>query len=199
MQMPMYDDAGVQLVARSRCSCRLRFQQKEFPWQPADAGKHLTHLNLTSLVDMSSSSNSEIGASAAAVLSVQPVTPSIDFTSEWLDEDGRVCAKNVDYATQCPKGHSLVPFSIYSSSAAAQAQQRLLCRICHESAERDHVSPSPGWFLCCVVGCCGGYAVCGSCVSALSGVLPAAASSDDVPVLVSFQHNQCCNRCFDAS
>ena len=156
--------------------------------QPEAAGKHPANPNLKSLVGMSSSSNSETGATDAAVLSVQPVTPSIDFSTEWLDEGGCVRAKNVDYATQCPKGHPLTP------SAAAHAQQRLLCRVCHES-----VSPSLGFFLCSVAGCCGGYAVCGSCVSALSGVLAAAASSDDVPVLVSFQHNQFCNRCFDAS
>ncbi len=142
---------------------------------------------------MSSSSNSETGAADAAVLSVQPATPSIDFATEWLDEGGRVCAKNVDYATQCPKGHPLTPFLNNSSSAAAHAQQRLLCRGCHES-----VSPSLGYFLCSVVGC-SGYAVCGCCVSALSGPLATTASCNDVSVLVSFQHKKCCNCCFDAS
>jgi hypothetical protein len=157
------------------------------------AGKHPANLNLKSLVGMSSTSNSETGATDAAVLSVQPVAPSIDFATEWLDEGGRVCAKNVSYATQCPKGHPLTPYLNNSSSAAAHAQQRLLCRVCHES-----VSPSLGFFLCSVAGC-GGYAVCGSCVSALSGALAATASSNDVFVLVSFQYNQCCNCCFDAS
>ncbi len=142
---------------------------------------------------MSSSSNSETGAADAAVLSVQPVTPSIDFATEWLDEVGRVCAKNVDYATQCPKGHPLTPFLNNSSSAAVHAQQRFLCRVCHES-----VSPSLGFFLCSVAGC-GGYAVCSTCVSLLSDVLAATASSNDVSVLVSLQHNQFCNCCFDAS
>ena len=30
------------------------------------------------------------------------VIPPLNFATEWLDEDGRVCPKNVDYATQCP-------------------------------------------------------------------------------------------------
>ena len=146
---------------------------------------------------MSSSSDFETGASAAAMpaIAAHLGTPSIDFATEWLDEHGRVCVKNVDYATQCPKGHPLAPFS-HHSSAAAHAQQRLLCRVCHESIEREHASQSPGWYICSVEGCCGGYAVCGSCVSALSGVRAAAAASDDVPVLVSLQCIPCCHCCF---
>ena len=152
-------------------------------------------LSASGLGKMSSVSNSDTGASAAAVPSIQPAAPSINVATEWLDEDGRVCPKNVDYATQCPKGHPLAPFT-HHSSAAAHAQQRLLCRVCHESIEREHASQSRGWYICSVTGCCGGYAVCGSCVSALSGVRAAAAASDDVPVLVSLQCIPCCDCCF---
>ena len=152
-------------------------------------------LSASGLGKMSSVSNSDTGASAAAVPSIQPAAPSINVATEWLDEDGRVCPKNVDYATQCPKGHPLAPFT-HHSSAAAHAQQRLLCRVCHESIEREHASQSPGWFTCSVAGCSGGYTVCGSCATALSGVRAAAAASDDVPVLVSLQCIPCCYCCF---
>jgi hypothetical protein len=153
----------------------------------------------TILVEMSSSCSSETGASVAAMpaIAAQLATPSIDFATEWLDEHGRVCVKDVDYATQCPKGHPLAPFPQDSSSAAAHLQRRLMCRVCHESLECEHVSQSPQsqWRICSVMGCCGGYAVCGSCVNALSGVIAAPAASNDVPVMVSFQHTRCRNCC----
>ena len=38
-----------------------------------------------------------------------PPPRAINYATEWLDEDGRVCPKNVDYSTQCPKGHALGP------------------------------------------------------------------------------------------
>ncbi len=35
--------------------------------------------------------------------------PTINFATEWLDDTGCVCPKAVDYASQCHKGHTLVP------------------------------------------------------------------------------------------
>jgi len=34
---------------------------------------------------------------------------SRNFSSEWEDEDGHVWPKNVDFTSQCPKGHALAP------------------------------------------------------------------------------------------
>ena len=66
---------------------------------------------------------------------------AINFATEWLDEDGRVCPKNVDYATQCPKGHDLVSVSL-GGGGGAQAQQAsgadVMCRVCHTSTVRQH-------------------------------------------------------------
>jgi hypothetical protein len=53
-------------------------------------------------------------ASSPASAPEQPPAPqpqAVNFATEWLDEDGRVCPKNVDYATQCPKGHHLMRFT----------------------------------------------------------------------------------------
>ena len=64
--------------------------------------------------------------------------PPLNFATEWLDEDGRVCPKNVDYATQCPKGHALTPLD---GGGAPQAQQAsgadVMCRVCHASTPRS--------------------------------------------------------------
>jgi hypothetical protein len=96
-------------------------------------------------------------------LTAAPLVPRpFNVETDWKDEDGRVCPKNVDYSRQCPKGHDLVPIVHECQCDIA----RLRCRICHESIERQHASL---WQLCSVSGCCGGYAVCGSCVSVLSG------------------------------
>jgi hypothetical protein len=96
--------------------------------------------------------------------------PAINFATEWLDEDGCVCPKNVDYATQCPKGHVLVPVA---DSGEAQAH-RLICRVCHRFDEPGQSQ----WHACKVANCCGGYAICRSCVNALS-ILPVAGNADD--------------------
>jgi hypothetical protein len=113
----------------------------------------------------------------------QPPAPqprAFNFATEWLDEDGRVCPKNVDYATQCPKGHDLVSVSL-GGGGGAEAQQPsdadVICRVCHGSTQRRHTC---GWLTCSVAGCCGGYAVCAACVTVLSRALqPAAASTDN--------------------
>ena len=107
-------------------------------------------------------------------------TPAINFATEWLDEDGRVCPKNVDYATQCPKGHALLP--LVTGDGSAQAQQSVMCRVCHSFTDRERASQ---WLMCGVMGCCGGYLVCGGCFSALRDAPAAGVAGDDFPILVS--------------
>ena len=112
------------------------------------------------------------------------VIPPLNFATEWLDEDGRVCPKNVDYATQCPKGHALAPLD---GGGAPQAQQAsgtdVMCRACHASTPRQHARE---WLVCSVAGCCGGYAVCAACVGLLCcSHKSVAASADDFCMMVS--------------
>jgi hypothetical protein len=119
----------------------------------------------------------------APVLPAPPL-PAINFATEWLDKDGRVCPKNVDYATQCPKGHALV--SLGGGGGGAQAQQAsgadVMCRVCHASTPRQHAFE---WLVCGVAGCCGGYAVCASCVGLLACSRKAvAAIADDFCMMV---------------
>jgi len=109
--------------------------------------------------------------------------PAINFATDWLDELGCVCPKNVDYATQCPKGHALAPFDVSGEPPAKQPSDRdIICRACHGSTQRQHVC---GWLTCSVAGCCAGYAVCAACVIAL-GCAPksAAASTDNFCMMV---------------
>ena len=111
-------------------------------------------------------------ASAAA-----PAAPTINIATEWLDECNSVCPKDVDYATQCPKGHLLVPFADGGSSAPP----RLMCRICHGFTQCEHALQ---WLACSVTGCCGGYAVCDTCESALQQAPAAVAVGGDFSMLV---------------
>ncbi len=106
--------------------------------------------------------------------------PAINFATEWLDEDGHVCPKNVDYATQCPKGHALQP--LVAGDGSAQAQQSLMCRVCHSFTDRERASQ---WLVCGVTGCCGGYVVCDSCIRTLRDAPAAGAAGDDFPMMVS--------------
>ena len=120
-------------------------------------------------------------APAAATSSpAAPVAPApaINFATEWLDECNRVCPKSVDYATCCPKGHALVPMADGGGSAPAL---RLMCRICHDFTELQQALL---WLVCSVAGCCGGYTVCDTCVSALQNPPAAAAASHDFPSMV---------------
>jgi hypothetical protein len=115
----------------------------------------------------------------------QPPRPTINFATEWLDEDGRVCPKNVDYATQCPKGHALNVMPL-DGGGAPQAQQAsgadVMCRVCHASTPRQHARE---WLVCGVAGCCGGYAVCADCVALLAcSHKSVAASTDDFCMMV---------------
>jgi hypothetical protein len=116
-------------------------------------------------------------ASNPASAPEQPPAPqprAINFATEWLDEDGRVCPKNVDYATQCPKGHALMPLG---GSGGAD----VMCRVCHASTPRQHACE---WLACSVAGCCGGYAVCAACACALDRADAADAASEDFPLEV---------------
>ena len=109
-------------------------------------------------------------ASSASSAPEQPPAAqprTINFATEWLDEDRRVCPKNVDYATKCPKGHNLVSVSL-GGGGGAEAQQasgaNVMCRVCHASTPQQHACE---WRVCGVAGCCGGYAVCAACVVSL--------------------------------
>jgi hypothetical protein len=124
-----------------------------------------------------------LGSSASAVIpssasSSAPPPPAINFATEWLDELGRVCPKNVDYATQCPKGHALAPFDGSGEPPEQQPSDAddVICRVCHGSTQRGHAR---GWLTCSVAGCCGGYAVCAACVTVLGRALQRAAASTD--------------------
>jgi hypothetical protein len=107
-----------------------------------------------------------------------PDPPAINLATEWLDEDGRVCPKNVDYATQCPKGHALVPLD--GGGGVPQAQQtsgvEVMCRVCHASTLRQQACD---WLMCSVAGCCGGYSLCAACVVLLACSRKAVAASSD--------------------
>ena len=90
-----------------------------------------------------------------------PQSRAIDFSTEWLDDCGRVCPKAVNYTSQCPKGHALVPFAGADCGASSRL---LMCRVCHSYAKLEHTSQ---WMVCSVTGCCAGYAVCDGCLCAL--------------------------------
>jgi hypothetical protein len=122
-----------------------------------------------------------LGTSVTAAIpssssSSSPTPPAINFATEWLDEDGLLRAKNVDYATQCPKGHALAPFLCSSNPQAQQANDHLICRVCHGSTQQQH---SRDWLVCSVAACCGGYAVCAACVIELACPRSAAAARPD--------------------
>ena len=109
--------------------------------------------------------------------------PSHNFSTEWLDENGCVWPKIVDFARQCPKGH---PLAALAGCSLGRGGSRLMCRLCHSFCER-HGGEAAGWLLCSFSeDCCGYYAVCSSC-----GFAPSAAaaptSSDDSSTLVSTQ------------
>ena len=106
------------------------------------------------------------------------VIPSHILATEWLDEHDCVCPKAVDYFTQCPKGHALVAFADAGGGASAQ---RVICRVCHVFAERGHATQ---WLACSVTGCCTGYAVCDSCISALQPAPAAAVVGEGFSMLV---------------
>ena len=125
---------------------------------------------------LGSSASAAIPSSAPSNLSLSSA-PAINFATEWLDDDGCVCPKNVDYASHCPKGHTLVPLV---GSGGSQAQPPgdadLICRVCHGSTQRQHACD---WLACSVAACCGGYTVCAPCVIVLGSVRSAAVARTD--------------------
>jgi hypothetical protein len=98
--------------------------------------------------------------------------PAVNVATEWLDELGCVCPKAVDYASQCPKGHLLVPFAGGGCGAAAQ---RVMCRICHMCSQSEQAAL---WLVCSVARCCAVYVVCDGCVSALHQAPAAVAAGE---------------------
>ncbi len=123
-------------------------------------------------------------ASAAAA----QAAPAVNVAFEWLDEFGCICPKVVDYASQCPKGHALVPFTGGGGGASAQ---RLLCRVCHTHAESEQ---APQWLVCSATGCCAGYAVCNCCVRDLQQTTPADPAGEGFSFQVSCAAGAAC--CF---
>ena len=109
--------------------------------------------------------------------------PSHNFGTEWVDEEGRVWPKNVDFSRECAKGHALAPLGDCGGDGGGM---RLMCRLCHSFCERDS-DEAASWLTCSVVaGCCGGYAVCCSCARAPSSVAAVEpAGSDNFHTLVS--------------
>ena len=101
-----------------------------------------------------------------------PPSPAVNVATEWLDELGCVCPKAVDYASQCPKGHALVPFAGGGCGAAAQ---RVMCRICHMCSQSEQAAL---WLVCSVARCCAVYVVCDGCVSALHQAPAAVAAGE---------------------
>jgi hypothetical protein len=109
------------------------------------------------------------GAFRAANLQV---IPSHNFGTEWVDEDGRVWLKNVDFSRECAKGHALAPLGDCGGDGGSM---RLMCRLCHSLCGRDS-DEAASWLTCSVVaGCCAGYAVCCSCARVPSAAAAAAA------------------------
>ena len=101
--------------------------------------------------------------------------PSHNFSTEWVDGDGRVWPKNVDFSRQCAKGHALAPLGARGGLSGV----RLMCRLCHCFCERS-CDEAALWLMCSEdVGCCGEYAVCCSCASSASAAAAACADSDD--------------------
>ena len=117
-----------------------------------------------------------------------PAAPALNVDSEWLDEFSCICPKAVDYASQCPKGHMLAPFT----SGGGALVQRLMCRVCHTHVESDK---APQWLVCSVTGCCAGYAVCNCCVQALQQVPPAVPAGEGFSFQVNYAAGAACCFC----
>ena len=122
------------------------------------------------------------------------VTPPllIDFKIEWIDEHNSVCPKNVNYETQCPKGHKLVTFS----GSGCDSAQHLMCRVCHNFSKCKDACK---WLVCSVMGCCGGFSVCSNCITSLRHTKPvsdaASASAPSSSLVCSAANSMLCS-CF---
>ena len=110
------------------------------------------------------------------------VIQSHNFSTEWVDEGGRVWPKNVDFSRQCAKGHALAPLGERGGLAGVQ----LMCRLCHCFCKRD-CDEAAGWLMCSEdAACCGEYAVCCSCARSSSAAAAVASTgSGDFCTLVS--------------
>jgi hypothetical protein len=60
--------------------------------------------------------------------------PSHNFGTEWVDEDGCVWPKDVNFSLQCAKGHALAPLD---GCCRVGGGPRLMCRLCHSLCRRD--------------------------------------------------------------
>ena len=108
--------------------------------------------------------------------------PSHNFGTEWVDEDGCVWPKDVNFSLQCAKGHALAPLD---GCCRVGGGPRLMCRLCHSLCRRD-CDEAASWLTCSVhAGCCGDYAVCSSCVRAPSAASVVCSGSDNFHTLVS--------------
>jgi hypothetical protein len=134
---------------------------------------------VTVKIDADGARPSVLGTFSPVNLRVLKHNPSI----EWLDENGLICPKNVDFSRQCAKGHALVSFGADGLSRSAH---KLMCRVCHVVASSD----AQAWSVCSVAGCCGGYAVCGSCTLGHATPVFATPASDEFCLQV-FCHNTC--------
>ena len=134
---------------------------------------------VTVKIDADGARPSVLGTFSPANLRVIKHNPSV----EWLDEDGHICPKNVDFSRECAKGHALVSFGADGLSRSAH---KLMCRVCHIVAAGD----LGAWLVCSVAGCCGGYAVCGSCTLAPATPVFAPPASDEFCMQV-FRHSTC--------
>ncbi len=119
-------------------------------------------------IDADGARHSVLGTFSPANLRVIKHNPSV----EWLDENGLICPKNVDFSRECPKGHVLVPFGADGLSCSPQT---LMCRVCHIVAAGN----SGAWLVCSIPGCCGWHAVCASCALARATPSFALSASDN--------------------
>jgi hypothetical protein len=109
------------------------------------------------------------------------VIQSHNFSTEWVDEGGRVWPKNVDFSRQCAKGHALAPLGERGGLAGV----RLMCRLCHCFCGCD-CNDAASWLICCEdVGCCAEYVVCSSCAHLPITAATTCAGSDDFRTMVS--------------
>ena len=105
-----------------------------------------------------------------------------NFSSEWVDEGGRVWPKSVDFSRQCAKGHALVPLG----ERGGLAEKRLMCRLCHCFCESG-CAEAASWLMCSEdLGCCGEYAVCCSYARSTRSDDAVITDADDFCTLVSF-------------
>ena len=110
------------------------------------------------------------------------VIRSHNFSTEWVDEEGDVWPKSVDFSRECAKGHALVPLGDCGGDTGGM---RLMCRLCHSFCGRD-CNDAASWLTCSIdFGCCGVYAVCCSCARTPSSAAVVCAGLDDFETVVS--------------